>query len=133
MAITTTAELTWDAALRFTATSGGTSLVLDSNSQAGPSPMQTLAFSLAGCMAIDLVDILTKGRHELRSLRASFSGVRAAEPPKRFEAITLHYTLDTTAPVPAIERAIALSRDKYCSVWHSMRQDIELKVTYSRQ
>jgi putative redox protein len=128
--ITTTAELTWDADLRFSAKSGGAQLVIDSNSQAGPSPMQTLAISLAGCMAIDVVDIIRKGRHDLRGLRVTFTGQRAAEPPKRFEEITLHYILEGDVPTAAAERAIALSREKYCSVWHSMREDIELTVTH---
>ena len=128
---TTSAELTWLGDLRFDAASGTHHLVIDSNSERGASPMQTLAISLAACMAIDLVDILAKGRYELRSLRAEFSGLRAAEPPKRFEEIALHFTLDTDAPAHAVERAIALSREKYCSVWNSMRQDIAFNVTWS--
>jgi putative redox protein len=83
-------------------------------------------------MAIDLVDILKKGRHDLRSLRATFTGVRAPSPPKRFEEITLHFVLTGNVPHAAIERAIALSREKYCSVWHSMRHDIPLHVTYEQ-
>jgi putative redox protein len=128
--MTTTAELIWDADLRLKATSGGHHLVIDSNSAAGPSPMQTLAVSLAGCMAIDVVDIVKKGRHDLRSLRVTFTGLRAAEPPKRYEEITLHYVIEGTVPEAAVERAIALSKQKYCSVWHSMREDIQLTVTH---
>lgn len=128
--ITTTAELTWDADLRFSAKSGGAQLVIDSRGEAGPSPMQTLAISLAGCMAIDVVDILRKGRHDLRGLRVTFSGLRAGEPPKRYESIALHYIIEGEVPEAAVERAIALSREKYCSAWHSMRQDIELTVTH---
>jgi putative redox protein len=128
--VATTAELTWDADLRFRAKSGTSELVIDSNSGAGPSPMQTLAVSLAGCMAIDVVDILKKGRHDLRGLRVTLSGLRAPEPPRRFEEITLHYVVTGSVPEGAVERAIALSREKYCSVWHSMRPDIKLAVTH---
>jgi len=128
--ITTTAELTWDDELRFTAKSGGSKLVIDSNSQQGLSPMQTLAMSLAGCMAIDVVDIIKKGRHALRALRVTFTGLRAPASPKRFEEITLHYIIEGNVPAAAVERAIVLSREKYCSVWHSMRQDIALTVTH---
>jgi putative redox protein len=128
--ITTTADLTWDADLRFTARSGGQHVVIDSNGHAGPSPMQTLAMSLAGCMAIDVVDIVKKGRHDLRALHVTFTGLRAAEPPRRFEEITLHYVIEGNVPEAAVERAIALSREKYCSVWHSLRQDIKLTVTH---
>ncbi len=128
--ITTTAELTWDADLRFTAKAGDARLIIDSKSHDGPSPMQALAIGLAGCMAIDVVDIIRKGRHDLRGLRVAFSGARAAEPPKRFEEIALHYIIEGNVPLQAVERAIALSREKYCSVWHSMRQDIALTVTH---
>ena len=128
--MTTQAELSWDSELRFRARSGTAELVLDSNGVRGPSPMQTLAMSLAACMAIDVVDILAKGRHDLRALSVTFTGVRAANPPKRFEEMTLHYTLEGAIPKPAIERALSLSREKYCSVWHSMRQDIRLTTTF---
>jgi putative redox protein len=128
--ITTRAELTWNGDLRFTADSGGRQVVIDSDGAQGPSPMQTLAMSLAGCMAIDVIDILKKGRHEVRGLRASFAGVRAATPPKKFEEIALHFTIGGDVPAHAIDRAIALSREKYCSVWHSMRESIALAITY---
>lgn len=128
--ITTTAELTWTTDLCLRATSGSSELVIDSNGKAGPSPMQTLAMSLAGCMAIDMVDIIKKGRHDLRALSVTFTGLRSGTPPKRYEEIALHYTIEGEVPAAAVERAIALSREKYCSVWHSMRQDIQLTVTH---
>ena len=89
----TTVELIWEHDLVFGGKSGDVRLTLDSASKEGASPMQALAFALAGCMAMDVVHVLRKGRHELR--------------------------------------AIQLSREKYCSVWHSMRQDIELEVTFT--
>ena len=111
--------------------SGDTRLTLDSASHEGPSPMQALAFALAGCMAMDVVYVLRKGRHDLRGLRADLSAERLADEPRRFSQITLHYTITGSIPEEPIERAIALSREKYCSVWHSMRQDIGLAVTFS--
>ena len=92
--------------------------------------MQTLAFALAGCMSMDVVHVLTKGRHDLRGLRADLTGQRAPDEPRRFTSITVHYTITGDVPADKVERAIQLSREKYCSVWHSMRQDIELTVTY---
>lgn len=93
--------------------------------------MQALAFGLAGCMAMDVVHILKKGRHDLRGLRADLTGARADEDPRRFTAATLHYTITGDVPSEQVERAIQLSRDKYCSVWHSLRQDIAFDVTFS--
>jgi putative redox protein len=126
----TVVELRWDRDLVFSGTSGTIDLVLDSASKAGPSPMQALAFGLAGCMAMDVVHVLTKGRFNIRALDAKLVGQRAPEEPRRFTAITLHYTITGDVPTDKIERAIALSREKYCSVWHSMRHDIDLKITY---
>jgi putative redox protein len=126
----TVVELTWEHDLVLSGKSGSIDLVLDSASKAGPSPMQALAFGLAACMAMDVVHVITKGRFKLLALRASLVGQRAPEEPRRFTAITLHYTITGDVPRDKVERAIELSREKYCSVWHSMRQDIDLKVTY---
>lgn len=126
----TVVELVWEHDLVFSGQSGDTAMTLDSASIAGPSPMQALAFGLAGCMAMDVVHVLKKGRHDLRGLRADLRGARADQEPRRFTAITLHYAVTGNVPRDAVERAIQLSRDKYCSVWHSLRQDIDLTVTF---
>lgn len=124
-------ELVWERELVFNGRSGDVQMTLDSDSKAGPSPMQALAFGLAGCMAMDVVHILKKGRHDLRGLRADLTGMRAEEEPRRFTRIELHYTINGPVPADQVERAIALSREKYCSVWHSMRQDITFDVTFA--
>jgi putative redox protein len=80
---------------------------------------------------MDVVHVLRKGRHDLRGLRADLTGHRLSEEPRRFERINLHYTITGSVPNEPIERAIMLSREKYCSVWHSMRRDIALDVTFS--
>ena len=127
----TTIEMVWERDLVFTATSGDVGMTLDSATVAGPSPMQALAFGLAGCMAMDLVHILKKGRHPLTALRASLIGARAPQEPRRFTGIELHYTITGAVPREAVERAVELSREKYCSVWHSMRQDIPFSVDFT--
>ena len=126
----TAVELIWEHDLVLAGKSGGATMTLDSRSAAGPSPMQALAFALAGCMAMDVVHVLTKRPNDMRGLRADLTGTRAPEDPRRFTAIALHYSITGEVPKARVERAIALSRDKYCSVWHSMRQDIEFTVTY---
>lgn len=127
----TTVSLVWQHDLVFGAQSGNIELTLDSAGVAGPSPVQTLAFALAGCMAMDVVHVLTKGRCALRGLRLDLSGQRAATDPHRFTEIGLHFTITGDVQTSRIDRAIKLSREKYCSVWHSMRQDIPLTVTYT--
>ena len=127
----TVVELIWEHDLVLAGRSGNVRMTLDSASAEGASPMQALAFGLAGCMAMDVVHILTKGRHELRGLRADLEGHRVSETPHRFNRVVLHFTVTGSVPPEAVERAIQLSRDKYCSVWHSMRQDIEFEVTFT--
>ena len=126
-----TAELIWSEALRFGATSGSTAVVVDGDSEAGPSPVQLLAIALAGCMSIDVVDIIRKGRHPLTAFRTSISGERAPEPPRRLLSARLHFHVHGQVPEAAVERAVALSREKYCSVWHSMRSDIDFQITHT--
>jgi putative redox protein len=125
-----TAELVWAGDLKFGATSGSTAIVLDGDSVAGPSPMQALAEALAGCMAIDLVMILTKGRHAVKGMRVSFIGERAPQPPKRFINVTVTFHITGDVPAAAVERAIELSRQTYCSVWHSLRPDLSFQTAY---
>ena len=127
----TTIDLTWIGDLKFSGTSDQASIVLDSAGHAGPSPVQALGFALAGCMAMDLAHILTKGRHAYRALGAHLAAERADEDPHRVVRVTLLFKIEGDVPHEAVERAIALSREKYCSVWHSMRQDIEFTVTWT--
>jgi putative redox protein len=123
-------DLEWQGDLRFGGTAGAVSLVLDSAGEAGPTPVQALAFGLAGCMAIDVVHILKKGRLGLRSLKAHLEGERAPEDPRRLVSVHLHFIVGGEAPADKIERAIALSREKYCSVWHSLRPDIDFRTSF---
>lgn len=124
------AELLWSGDLRFDASSGGNTAIVDGDSKSGLSPTQYAAIGLAGCMGADVVDILRKGRHRLTALRVTFTGTRAEQPPRRFLQIELRFDLRGAVPADAVERAIALSREKYCSVWHSFREDIALSTTF---
>jgi putative redox protein len=125
-----TAELLWTEGVTFGARSGSSAIVVDGDGVAGPSPMQLLAEALAGCMATDVVMIVTKGRHPLKGLRVALTAERAPDPPRRILRIVLSFHLIGEVPAAAVERAIALSTETYCSVWHSLRQDIELTTTY---
>jgi putative redox protein len=127
----TVIDLTWLGDLRFAGRSDHTSITLDSAGLAGSSPMQALGFAVAGCMTTDVAHILTKGRHPFRALRSRLVADRSQDDPHRFVRMTLHVTVEGPVPAGAVERAIALSREKYCSVWHSMRQDIEFTTTHA--
>ena len=127
---TVSLDLVWEGDLRFRGRSGDVELVLDSDAQVGPSPVQALAFALAGCMAIDVVHILRKGRLDLRGLHAELAAERAPRDPRRLVRVRLHFRVTGDVPADKVERAIALSRETYCSVWHSLRQDIEFTTTF---
>jgi putative redox protein len=127
----TSLELIWEHDLVFAGQSGHASMVLDSAGAAGPSPVQALAFALAGCMGMDVVHILRKGRHDLRGLKIALTAERAQEDPHRITAIKLEVYVTGPVPRDQIQRAIDLSHEKYCSVWHSMRQDIPFESSFT--
>ncbi len=124
------AELEWQGENRFLARSGGVSMVLDSPPVGGPSPVQALAFALAGCMAIDVAVVMRRSHLEMKALAARLVAERAATDPKRLEKVDLHFTVTGKVPPDRVQRALDLSREKYCSVWHSLRPDIAFTTSF---
>jgi putative redox protein len=123
-------DLAWEGALRFRGATGPVTVTVDSDGKAGPSPVQALALALAGCMSVDVVHILQKGRQPLAGLRAHLVAERAPEDPHRLVRVDLRFTVAGDVPAEKVERAIALSQEKYCSVWHSLRQDIAFTTSF---
>lgn len=117
--------------LRFDGETGtGAGIHVDGDGRAAPSPMQTLLAALAGCMGADVVEILGKMRVPLESLVVRIQGDRALEPPRRYTS--LRVTFETRGigdeAEERLRRAIALSREKYCSVLHSLQPDLDLGI-----
>ena len=125
-----TVALEWKGGLRFAGSTPAGELLVDGDSAAGPSPVQLLAFALAGCMAADLVHILTRSRVPPSGVKVVFTGQRAEPDPRRFVSVGLRFEVEGDVPREKVERALALSRDTYCSVWHSLRPDIGLTVDF---
>ena len=126
------AMLEWKGELLFRGEVDGRELKLDGNRKAGCSPMEALMLSLAGCMAIDVVHILGKMRAAPKSVRVHIEGERAATEPKRFTRLRLRFEVAGEKINPAeVEHALSLSREKYCSVYHSLRSDIEIDTSYT--
>jgi len=73
---------------------------------------------------MDVVHILRKGRYDLRGLKVSLVAQRAQEDPHRITSVTIEIAVTGVVPAAQVQRAMDLSHEKYCSVWHSMRQDI---------
>ena len=81
-----------------------------------PRPMETVLAGTGGCTAYDVVLILKRGRHDVRGCSVKLSSERAIEDPKVFTKIHMHFAVTGKGLVAnAVERAIAMSHDKYCS------------------
>jgi len=126
-------EIEWLGDNRLRGRSRGAEIVMDSPPEAGPNPVQTLAFALAGCMAMDVLLVIQRGRYALEALTARMVVERAPSDPRRILKVDLRFAVKGRVPPDRVERAIQLSRDRYCSVWHSLREDIELTTSYEIQ
>jgi putative redox protein len=106
----------------------GAGIVIDGDAERGPSPTDTLLLSLAACMAIDVRTILEKSRVAVSSLEFEVEGERMEEPPKRFHTLRMTCRVEGPSPddMPKLERALRLSHDRYCSVMHSLRSDLDI-------
>jgi putative redox protein len=81
-----------------------------------PRPMETVLAGTGGCTAYDVVLILKRGRHDVRGCSVKLTSERANTDPKVFTQIHMHFTVTGhNIPVSAVERAIAMSHEKYCS------------------
>lgn len=113
------AKINWVDGERFVASaSSGHSLVIDSdrvhNSASGP--MEMVLMGLCGCTATDVVSILRKKREPLTHLEVHAQAERAAKPPSVYTSIHLVYTVVGSVSLKAVEDAVRLSEEKYCSV-----------------
>jgi putative redox protein len=82
----------------------------------GPSPMELVLIGLGGCTAYDVVHILEKGREAIEDVTVEVDAERTEQDPKVFTRIHMHFVVKGRGLAPAkVERAIALSAEKYCS------------------
>lgn len=95
----------------------------------GARPTELLLNAVAGCTGIDMISILQKMRLDPKSFHMDVKGERADDHPKRFTDIHIHYALEGDLPEEKVVRAIQLSKDKYCSVSHSLNAN--LTASYS--
>jgi len=108
----------------------GDKVMIDGDSPStGLRPMELLLAALAGCTAYDVVDIMDKKRQPLGNYRVETVGERAEEHPKRYIHITVtHYASGPNVTLEALQRAVQLSHEKYCSVSASLNMPIEVKA-----
>ena len=91
-------------------------LVVDGDKTLGSSPMELVLIGLCGCTGYDVVSILQKKREPFTSLEVSAQAERAASPPSVYTDIKLIYRVGGKVSHKAVEDAVRLSEEKYCSV-----------------
>lgn len=126
--IVPTVTLSWSEAMRFEARTGsGAVTSIDGEGKLSPSPMELLLESVGGCSGIDVVEILRKGRHEVEGVEVEVGGTRRSEAPRAYTDLRLLFRIRGEVPRPAAERAVELSLEKYCSVFHTLREDLAVE------
>lgn len=114
----------------------GHAVVLDGPPTAGGRnigirPMELVLIGMGACSAFDVVSILNRGRHDLVACQAELSAERAAEDPKVFTRIHVHYKVTGRGlRASAIQRAIDLSAEKYCSASIMLSKTAEITHDY---
>ena len=111
-----------DSGMAFSAETGiGHLLTMDAAPAGGgrnlaPRPMETVLAGTGGCAAYDVVLILKRGRHDVRGCQVQLKAERAETDPKVFTSVHMHFVVrGRKLPAAAVERAVALSHERYCS------------------
>ena len=98
-----------------------------------PRPMELVLAGTGGCTAYDVVLILKRGRHDVRGCTVKLTSERADVDPKVFTRINMHFTVTGKAiPAVAVERAIAMSHDKYCSASIMLAKTAEITTSFEQ-
>ena len=120
----------------FTAQTGsGHIAVMDGAPEGGgnnlaPRPMELLLAGTGGCAAYDVVLMLKRGRHDVRNCTASLKATRADTDPKVFTRIHFDFIVSgKNLPIAAVERAVQLSHEKYCSASAMLAKTAELSFS----
>ena len=131
------ASVTWKNGMSFTGTADtGFEVPLGADASVGGAddgfrPMELMLVSLAGCTAMDVISILSKKRQNITGFEVKVDGKRAAEHPKVFNAISIHYVVrGQGVDAGAVERAIDLSKTKYCPAQAMLSQIAPVTLSY---
>jgi putative redox protein len=127
------ASVKWIGEEKFAATSpSGHTIAVDSDRQtnSAPGPMELVLIALGACTATDVVSVLKKKRQKLESLEVVCSGERAAQPPTVWTKLEIVYRLRGDLDDAAVEHAIELSEEKYCSVAAMLKKTAKITWRY---
>lgn len=120
--------------MKFNAEAGGRKIELNSADDMGRAftPMELFLVALGGCTAMDFQWILNRQRQHVDRLEVSVRGKRRDEDPRFYERIDVNYTvIGREIRKDAVERAIRLSQEKYCSVRAMLKDSIKLYISYT--
>ena len=96
-----------------------------------PRPMETVLAGTGGCSAYDVVLILKRGRHAVQSCSVKLTSERAEVDPKVFIKIHMHFSVTgKNIPASAVERAIAMSHEKFCSASIMLGKTAEITTSF---
>ena len=96
-----------------------------------PRPMETVLAGSGACTAYDVVLILKRGRHDVRGCQVRVNAERATQDPKVFTRIAMHFIVSGRAlPPAAVERAITLSHERYCSASAMLAKTAEMTTSF---
>ena len=132
-----TVDVTWVKGDQFVASGdGGHSIVLDApagrDAWQGFMPSELLLAAVAGCTAVDVIDILRTGRQRVSGLRVTATGVQRESFPRAFVRIDLEYAVrGQGVSAEKVERAIALSHEKYCMVSATVSGVAEIQTSFT--
>lgn len=128
-----TASVQWIGGQKFVSVGpSGHAVPIDSDreSNTAPGPMELVLIALGACTATDVVVVLEKKRQKLQSLEVICSGERAADPPTVWTKLEVLYRLRGELDEKAVQHAIQLSEEKYCSVSAMLRKTAALTWRY---
>ncbi len=123
------ANVDWTNGEQFVAiASSGHALVIDSDRKrnTAPGPMVLVLMGLCACTATDVVTILTKKREAFTGLKVRAEAERAKEPPTVYTDIKLIYSVTGKVSKKAMEDAVRLSKEKYCSVSQMLQKTVHI-------
>ncbi len=131
--MTTEAKVTWvqDRCFVGQASSGHAVVVDGSAEKLGPTPMELVLIGMVGCTAYDVIGILQKKRQAVSGLEVSAQAERAEEPPRVYTEIHVTYVVRGRGIKPkAVEDAIRLSEEKYCSASIMLGKTARITTSY---
>lgn len=125
-------NVSWDGDDRYKAqTEAGFDVMIDRELKVGPRPMELILCGLGGCSSVDVVGILKKTRQDIDGCEVKIEAERSDEVPAVFTKINMHFVVTgRNVKESAVERAVKLSAEQYCSVAKMLGQG-GVEITHS--